>query len=127
MARPLGKRSKSAKTESSELRAMVLSIDSHEADRRHGPQAVRGGYMQRPYAQGARGMPRCYRCSHRTMVGKCARKNHADSGKITGAGGILPGCAIPLCQLRFSVAWAEVRDLFAPMCRRGACSVRQTC
>ena len=37
MARPLGKRLKSAKTERSELRAMVLSIDSHEADRRHGP------------------------------------------------------------------------------------------
>src|SRR5258708_3930870 len=38
-------------------------------------------------------------CSHRTVVGKCARKNQADSGKITGAGGILPGCAIPLCQI----------------------------
>src|SRR5229473_3100888 len=86
MARPLEKRSKSAKTERSELRAMMLSIDSQQADRRHGPQAVRAN-MPRPYAQRARGMPRCYRCSHRTMVGKCARKNHADSGKIIGAGG----------------------------------------
>src|SRR5216684_2597243 len=103
MARPLGKRSKSAKTESSELRAMVSSIDSHEADRRHGPERS-GANMPRPYAQRARGMPRCYRCSHRTMVGKCARKNHADSGKIIGAGGfcqvVLFPCAICDFQLR---------------------------
>src|ERR1700720_864012 len=111
MARPLGKRSKSAKTERSELRAMVLSIDSHEADSRHGPERS-GANMPRPSAKRALGMPRCYRCSHRTMVGKCARKNHADSGKIVGAGGILPGGAIPLCNLRFSVAGAKCRYLF---------------
>ena len=45
MARPLGKRSKSAKTERSELRAMVLSVDSHEADSKHGPE--RSGRISR--------------------------------------------------------------------------------
>src|ERR1700687_2218563 len=102
MARPLGKRSKSAKTERSELRAMVLSIDSHEADRRHGPQAVRGQYAA-PFAKRARGMPRCYRYWHRTMVGKCARKNHADSGKITGAGGFCRVVLFPCAILDFQL------------------------
>ena len=51
MARPLGKRLKSANTDRSELRAMVLSIDSHEADRRHRPYRS-GEYAAPPRRKG---------------------------------------------------------------------------